>query len=67
LPDRFWHWIVTMPDGHFFDASRGVMDLHEALADMNTEGVASLERADEAWRERHSADTGMADNEDLKI
>lgn len=56
-----------MPDGHFFDASRGVMDLHEALADMNTEGVASLERADEAWRERHSADTGMADNEDLKI
>lgn len=49
-PDKFWHWAVTMPDGHCYAISAGAMTFEDALDDMQSRGVAALGAADALWR-----------------
>lgn len=58
-PDHFWHWIVTMPDGHIWDV-KGGMTFSEAVESMKADGLYSLEKADERWRETHAAQPPQA-------
>ena len=48
-PDYFWHWAVTMPDGHLYDCNGG-MTFEQALSEMNKRGVVALDAADSIWR-----------------
>jgi hypothetical protein len=55
-PDSKWHWSVTMPDGHIFNAGpkRGA-SFEATLEDMNSAGVAALLEADRVWRDYHTS------------
>ena len=52
-PDKSWHWLVTMPDGHIYDCSHGRMAFEQAITDMQSLGVVSLDAADVIWRKSH--------------
>ena len=53
-PDEFWHWAVTMPDGHVYEIKAGGLTFQEAADDVVARGLAALNAADCIWRATHS-------------